>query len=95
MTLRTCGKAEHYCYYTCCTKARKATTGCGGRTVPMHKLDSLVVDYLEQRLLDPERLNEILAALLKRRQSQGDRHMDRIAQLKCQAADADSKLTRL
>ena len=95
MTLRTSGKAEHYRYYTCCTKARKGTTGCGGRTVPMHKLDSLVVDYLEQRLLDPERLNEILAALLERRRSHGDRHMDRIAQLKRQAADADSKLTRL
>jgi hypothetical protein len=65
MTLRTSGKAEHYRYYTCCTKARKGTTGCGGRTVPMHNLDSLVVDYLEQRLLDPERLNEIPAPCWK------------------------------
>jgi site-specific DNA recombinase len=95
MTLRTSGKAEHYRYYTCCTKARKGKTGCRGRTVPMRKLDSLVIDYLEQRLLDPERLNEMLAALLDRRQAQGARHQDRIAQLKRQAADADGKLTRL
>ena len=95
MTLRTSGKAEHYRYYTCCTKARKGKTGCKGRTVPMQKLDSLVIAYLEQRLLDPERLNEMLAALLDRRQAHGVRHQDRIAQLKRQAADADGKLTRL
>jgi site-specific DNA recombinase len=41
MTLRTSGKAEHYRYYTCCTKARKGTTGCGGRTVPMTSLTAL------------------------------------------------------
>src|ERR1700694_2497988 len=41
MTLRT-GKGGRYRYYTCSTKARQGETGCVGRTVPMHKLDTLV-----------------------------------------------------
>jgi hypothetical protein len=55
MTLRT-GKSGRYKYYTCCTKARQGETACKGRTVPMEKLDSLVAEHIEQRLLQPKRL---------------------------------------
>jgi DNA invertase Pin-like site-specific DNA recombinase len=96
MTLRTSGKAEHYRYYTCCTKARQGRHGvCKGRTVPMARLDDLVVDHLEDRLLDPDRLAELLAAVLDRRRADGDRQRERIAELKRQAVDANAKLTRL
>ncbi|MGO4724249.1 MULTISPECIES: zinc ribbon domain-containing protein [unclassified Inquilinus] len=54
MTLRTSGKAEHYRYYTCSTKARFGATGGRGLTVPMDKLDKAVADHLEWRLLDPQ-----------------------------------------
>src|SRR5215216_780316 len=57
MTLRT-GKGGRYRYYTCSTKARQGETGCPGRTVPMEKLDTLVADHIEQRLLQPKRLEE-------------------------------------
>jgi len=95
MTLRTGGKAEHYRYYTCCTRARQGTTGCRGRTVPMSQLDNMVIDHLEHRLLDPERIDDILATVVERRRQHGDRHQERIMALKRQAADADAKLTRL
>ena len=52
MTLRT-GKGGQYRYYTCSTKARQGETGCKGRTMPMEKLDTLVADHIEQRLLTP------------------------------------------
>ncbi|WP_461346021.1 recombinase family protein [Bradyrhizobium sp. USDA 4451] len=58
MTLRT-GKSGRYRYYTCCTKARQGETGCKGRTVPMEKLDSAVAEHIEQRLLQPKRLDAI------------------------------------
>ena len=35
-----------------------------GRTVPMEKLDNLVAEYFEQRLLQPERLERLLSHLL-------------------------------
>jgi hypothetical protein len=48
-------------YYTCSTKARQGETGCKGRSIPMEKLDKLVAGHIEDRLLHPERLEEVLA----------------------------------
>ena len=95
MTLRTSGKGEQYRYYTCCTTARQGKTGCKGRTIPMNTLDALVGSYLEERLLAPDRLEELLTGLLKRREEHVARQKGRIADLKKQAADAEAKLTRL
>ena len=67
MTLRT-GKGGRYRYYTCSTKARQGETGCKGRSIPMEKLDNLVAGHIEDRLLQPERLEEVLASVLDRRQ---------------------------
>ncbi|WP_247434865.1 zinc ribbon domain-containing protein [Bradyrhizobium sp. 139] len=61
--LRT-GKSGRYRYYTCCTWARQGETGCEGRTVPMEKLDTLVAEHVEHRLLQPKRLEQILSAVL-------------------------------
>lgn len=62
MTLRT-GKGGRYRYYACSIKARQGETGCKGRSsTPMEKLDSLVAEHLADRLLQPERLGEILAS---------------------------------
>ena len=67
MTIRT-GKGGRYRYYTCSAKAQQGPTACEGMTVPMEKLDDLVACHLEERLLDPERLEEVLSAVLDRRQ---------------------------
>src|SRR5499427_2870773 len=94
MTLRT-GKSGRYRYYTCCTKARQGPTGCPGRTVPMEKLDTLVADYIEQRLLQPQRLEKILSAVLDRREERAERRRGHIAQLRKRAAEAEARLKRL
>jgi site-specific DNA recombinase len=94
MTLRT-GKGGRYRYYTCSTKARQGETGCKGRTVPMEKLDSVVADHIEHRLLQPKRLEEILASVLDRREDRAERRAAHIAELRKRAAEADGKLKRL
>ena len=94
MTLRT-GKGGRYRYYTCSTKARQGETGCTGRTVPMDRLDSLVADHIERRLLQPARLEEILSSVLDRRQERAERRATHIAELRKRAAEADAKLRRL
>jgi site-specific DNA recombinase len=94
MTLRT-GKSGRYRYYTCSTKARQGETGCKGRTVPMDKLDALVADHIERRLLKPERLEEILSSVLHRREGRAERRAEHIAELRKRAAEADAKLMRL
>jgi site-specific DNA recombinase len=94
MTLRT-GKSGRYRYYACSTKARQGETGCKGRTVPMEKLDALVADHIERRLLKPERLQEILSTILNRREERAERRSEHIAELRKRAAEADAKLMRL
>jgi site-specific DNA recombinase len=94
MTLRT-GKGGRYRYYTCSTKARQGETGCAGRTVPMHKLDTLVADHIERRLLQPARLEQILSSVLDRRKERAERRTSHIADLRKRAAEADAKLNRL
>jgi site-specific DNA recombinase len=94
MTLRT-GKGGRYRYYTCSTKVRQGETGCTGRTVPMHKLDTLVADHIEQRLLQPARLESILSSVLDRRKERAERRTAHIAELRKRASEADAKLKRL
>ena len=94
MTLRT-GKSGRYRYYTCCTKARQGETGCPGRTVPMEKLDNLAAEYIEQRLLQPKRLERLLSHVLARRTERAERRKSHIAELRKRAAEADAKLRRL
>jgi site-specific DNA recombinase len=94
MTLRT-GKGGRYRYYACSTKVRQGETGCTGRTVPMHKLDTLVADHIEQRLLQPARLESILSSVLDRRKERAERRTAHIAELRKRASEADAKLKRL
>jgi site-specific DNA recombinase len=94
MTLRT-GKGGRYRYYTCSTKARQGETGCVGRTVPMEKLDCVVADHIERRLLQPARLEQILSSVLDRRKERGERRTAHIAELRKRAAESDAKLKRL
>ncbi|HEX9587928.1 MAG TPA: recombinase family protein [Bradyrhizobium sp.] len=94
MTLRT-GKSGRYRYYTCCTKARQGETGCKGRTIPMDKLDSVVAEHIEHRLLQPKRLEQILSRVLDRREELAERRTAHIAELRKRASEAEAKLKRL
>ncbi len=94
MTLRT-GKNGRYRYYACSIRARQGETGCKGRAIPMDKLDRIVVSHIEERLLDPERIEDVLASLLERRQESVERRSQHIAELNQSAAEADMRLKRL
>ena len=54
-------------------KARQGPTSCSGMTVPMEKLDDLVASHLEERLLQPDRLQMILSAVMDRREERTTR----------------------
>ena len=60
MTIRT-GKSGRYRYYTCSIAARQGASGCKGRSISMERLDDLVAQHLEERLLDPASLEEVLS----------------------------------
>src|SRR3546814_16461657 len=94
MTFRT-GKGGQYRYYACSNKARQGPTACSGMSVPMEKLDDLVAKHLEDRLLQPDRLEVILAAVLDRRQEQTTRKRAHVADLNKRATETDLRLKRL
>lgn len=94
MTIRT-GKSGRYRYCTCSIAARQGATGCQGRSLPMEKLDKLVASHLEERLLDPERLEDVLGRLLDRREERAERRRTVAAELAKRAAEADARLKRL
>ena len=94
MTLRT-GKYNQYRYYTCSTAARQGKRGCRGQSVRMDKLDHVVVDHLEWRLLDPRRLHEILRHLLERREEWIERRRGHVAELRKRTTEAEARLKRL
>lgn len=97
MTLRT-GRGSAggtYRYYTCSTKARQGKTGCEGRTIPMDRLDHLVADHIEDRLLQPERLEVVLSSVLDRRQERTERRREHLAELHRRITETDQRLNRL
>jgi hypothetical protein len=94
MTIRT-GKSGRYRYYACSIKARQGETGCTGQSIPMEKLDTLVTNYIEDRLLAPKRLEEALASVIDRRQDHAERRREHIAELNKRASEAELRLKRL
>jgi DNA invertase Pin-like site-specific DNA recombinase len=94
MTIRA-GKGGRYRYYTCSMKARQGPTACAGMAVPVDKLDDLVANHMEERLLQPERLETILATVLDRRQERSERQREHIAELNRRAAESEARLKRL
>jgi len=55
----------------------------------MEKLHNLVAEHLTTRLLQPERLEEVLASVLDRRQERAERRREHIAELNKRAAETD------
>ncbi len=97
MTLRT-GRGSaggQYRYYACSTRARIGDTGCKGMSVPMDKLDDAIIAHLEERLLDPQRLERLMEQLLDRREEWADQRRGHLTELRKRATEAEAKLNRL
>src|SRR3546814_3831423 len=58
------GKGGRYQYYGCSNRARAGASVCKGRRIARSKLDNIVLDAIEQRLLVPERLRDLLSGWL-------------------------------
>lgn len=89
------GKGGRFRCYACSIKARQGETGCKGRAIPMDRLDHLVAGYIEHRLLDHERLEEVQETILGRREEQCERRRVHIAELNRRAAESELRLKRL
>jgi site-specific DNA recombinase len=91
----TSKNGQVYRYYTCANCATKGKTVCKGRSIPMHKLDTLVTAHLIERLFRPEPVAAILASLSSGRTEKLAAQSKRLLGLQREMADADDKLRRL
>ncbi len=97
MSLRTgtSHRGNVYRYYTCSSCFRKGKTACNGRSIRMDRLDALVTQHLSDRLLQPERLAEMLQSLASRRAEKTTEVDRRTTALEKEARDAEDRLRRL
>jgi site-specific DNA recombinase len=65
MTLAT-GKGGRYRYYKCHTRIAKHNHDCDTPSIPMEKLDALVLQALADKVVSPERLKAMLKAMKAR-----------------------------
>jgi site-specific DNA recombinase len=97
MTLRTgtskSGKVHRY--YTCSSCNRHGKTLCKGRSVKMDRLDEVVTDTVATKLLNPDRLAGMLAALAEKRAEAAATVDARVEKLEQEAQQAQDRLTRL
>lgn len=94
MTVTT-GKSGRYRYYACGNRTRKGPTACSAAPVRLDKLDALVVRHLEEQLLNPERLEQVLKVVLDRRSERAAERGQHVAELNKRAAEAEQRLKRL
>lgn len=97
MMLRT-GKSGRYRYYTCASAALRGKGECLGRSVPMAELDSIVMDAFADRILNPDRMKELLAAYLSKGSEAEANRQAKTQKLKAaakEAADVKARLLKL
>ena len=94
MTIRT-GKSGQYRYYACSRRATRGETACTGRSIRMEKLDGIVMDALEERVLHPQRLPELLTALLEKSDESDQRRREELALLRAAKTNSEGALNRL
>ena len=80
-----------YAYYACAARAQKGPSACRGNSIPMAFLDALVLDALKERLFTPERLSELLSALVERRQARDAALHRRLAALKSEVLAVEER----
>lgn len=67
----------------------------GGATIPTDKLNHLVADHIDGRLLQPKRLETVLASVIDRRQERDEHRREHLVELHRRIAEADQRLGRL
>ena len=94
LTIRT-GKSGRYRYYACSRRATRGETACPGRSIRMEKLDGIVLDALEHRVLHPDRLPQLLEAFLEKSDVSDSRRRDELASLRSEKTNSTGALNRL
>lgn len=94
LTIRT-GKSGRYRYYACSRRSTRGETACSGRSIRMEKLDGIVLDALERRVLHRARLPDLLQAFLEKSDQSDGRRRDELASLRTEKTNSTGALNLL
>jgi len=93
LTIRS-GKNGAYRYYTCAAKA-EAAGNCSSKPIREDALDEMVLDGLLRRVLQPDRLKELLEAVLERSDAADATRFDDLMRVRRERIAAETRLGRL
>jgi hypothetical protein len=89
------GRGGQYRYYCCSRKLKEAQTACQGMRIRMDKLDGIAIGEVVKRVLEPERLTEMLQSYVKAASERENTDRDRLAKLRHEQKDAEAGIMRL
>ena len=93
LTIRT-GKSGRYAYYTCVRRA-EAAAACRCPPIRANELDKVVVDGLLERVLKPERLRKLLAAVLESSDAADEQRKKDLDRVQRARQETENRLRRL
>ena len=94
MMLVTGGTGGHR-YYGCSNVRRKGDLTCGGNNLPMSLVDEAVLDAMEKRLLQPERLRTLLGEVLDKSAAADGKRRKAVATFRTELTDIDKSVRAL
>lgn len=94
LTIAT-GKGGRYRYYRCSRRLRRGETVCAGVSIRDTALETIVVDALEQRLLKPDRLEQLLADMLDRSEGAFKELRDRLAAVRAERTAVEGRIRNI
>jgi site-specific DNA recombinase len=94
MTIAT-GKSGRYKYYKCTSRESRGNYACASVSLPMGRVDSLVLEQIRQKVLAPDHLAQIIAQLEVTLKSSRDQIQGRINEINQQIKQTELRQSRL
>ena len=89
------GKGGRYRYYRCSRRLRRGDTVCEGINIRDKKLEAVVIGALEERILQPSRLEHLLAGMLDRSESALDNLRARLTALRTEQTAVEGRIRNM
>ena len=93
--IKNTGKAGAYRYYCCSRRLKEGVTACRGFRMPMDRLDEIAVGEVAKRVLEPNRLGEMLQAYVRAGSEREGQNRERLANFRHAHKEAEAAIARL
>jgi len=80
MTITT-GKSGRYKYYKCTSKNSRGSKSCNSASIPVEKMDALVMKEMIEKVLEPSHLKGLMKAIISEMRETGDTRKKRMQEL--------------